>query len=252
MTGTSRPAQRRRLPDWWLVPLRTAGPSAWWVAVAVVIGAGVGAALIPFGLWHPWLAAAFAGLAAAIAGRLDRDALTIRLAVVDYAAETPTRAAAGFPRDEPSAEAWIADPAHAAGDPIERAYVLSGLHRTSEALDVLAAARPTSNVDVARAERLRLALAPDGPIDRARFDEALRGLAVRDRRYQELALAVMLLDRDLRAGRPWRVPFLAAVRSLAPFAVTGRARLLVVTQQYAWGFVFAVVAIVLLAVELVF
>jgi hypothetical protein len=34
--------------------------------------------------------------------------------------------------------------------------------------------------------------------------------------------------------------------------VTGRARLLVVTQQYAWGFVFAVVAIVLLAVELVF
>ena len=43
----------------------------------------------------------------------DQTTFEVQKRFVDYAAETPTRAPAGFPTDEPSAEAWIADTAHA-------------------------------------------------------------------------------------------------------------------------------------------
>jgi hypothetical protein len=199
------------------------------------------------GVYHPGLLLTVPIVGFVLLGLLSRDALTARLALMDYGRLMAARARPDDPKDAASADAWLIDPAHQNASPVRRAGILLSLGRDDQARAMLDGASAADPRDAAFAERLRIAL-DERPheVDRTAFEAALKGLDRDEARWQRLALAVTLVHRDVLAGRPWRGPFLTGVAGLGPWRPT-RGWIAVAVAQ-VWGAAPFAILLVILAV----
>lgn len=247
-------ARRSRQSNPGIRAIQTAGPSrvsligatlAGFLAILIVSSLGVvGSAN---GGWITY--AALPVIAFVIAGLADRDAMLARRAIVEYAVLQARRLPPDYPASPEAASAWLIDPAHAAEDPIRRAFILDFSGEPEAAREELERIDPADTAALASAERLRAALAAraDEPWDESRFEKLVGRLPDDEGRWQRLGLAFTLLVEDIRAGRPWRPAYVAAVRDLGPWHTTRRGWFVVITQQFTLAIVCGI-PILLLAI----
>ena len=231
--------RRRRSRSAGLKALQDAGPSRWSLVVGAAFGVTAMGIVLTLGLVDlnrgGWAAvASLPVIAFVIAGLADPNAVVARRAIVEYALLQRRRLPPDYPVDEAAAITWLADPAHAADDPIRRAFVLDRSGQRDAARDELARIDPSDTAALASAERLRAAWATRAgePWDDARFEELVDRLSDDEARWQRLGLAFALLVEDIGAGRPWRAAYVRSVRDLGPWHTTARGWFVVLSQQF--------------------
>jgi hypothetical protein len=193
-------------------------------------------------VYHPAVLILVPILAFVLLGLLDLDALVIRLALLEYSRLGRSRLKPDDPRDLASAAEMLADAENDAISPIRRVGLLASLGRDTEAHALLSRSSAGDPIEAAYAERLRIALAeqPD-VVDRGRFEAAIRELEPSEARWQRLALATNLVHLDVRAGRPWKDRYRAAVAGLGPWDPGARGWLLVGVAQWFGAVPFAII-----------
>ena len=202
--------------------------------MATSLGLVVGWWLIANRIWTPLTVSIVAIGVLLVAALTDRDAVAIRAALIEYVFAAPGQMRPGFPRDPSTAEAWLADPANT--NDLDRAAVYVAVDDPDAARAALARASWATPIEAARAERLRIVLSEDPAAEpRSEYRRRLADLPPEDARFQALALAIMLLDSNLKAGRPWRSPLLSDVRWLRPFRLTRRGWALVLWRESGPG-----------------
>ena len=192
-------------------------------------------------VYHPGLLLSVPIVAFVLLGLVASDALTIRLALEEYAMISRARLKADDPRDLASAEAWLADPVNDTASPVRRAGILASLNRAPEARAILDRSAPADPIEAAYADRLRIAFAEQpATVDREAFEAAVAVLEPNEARWQRLALATTIVHRDIGAGRPWKQPYVATVRRLGPWHPGVQGWLLVAFPQFSGAIVFAI------------
>jgi hypothetical protein len=265
---------RRRTPS--VKALQSAGPPTRWLVVAAVVGVFAVVALFVAGVrdgrvlvWVPFVALVIACTA-------DRDGWRIRMATGELATAQRRRWTWGaLPIDPRSADAWLREFPEAPA-PI-RAGVLLTAGRPAEALALVEDVEGSTPEEAVHLTRLRLTMrAVDPPgddpdaVDDAADDLAddlaggfdwdviesfervpeLAQLTPAAQRYHRLSLAFSLAWRAIRAGRPWRGPFAAAIRDLGPFRPRPAYVLFHLTQQFALPIAYAAALLIVTALGL--
>lgn len=206
-------------------------------------------ALIGFGLqiWNPALASLVVAAVFVVVELMDRDAFTARCAIYQFGELQAARIGSTFPTNAEETDAWLANPEYAT-DTVARAFVLFNAERLDEAIAVVDGTTPSSPMDQASAERLRLTVqrSRGAEIDPVRFQTLVDALPSDQRRWQRFSLAVMELSFDIRDRLPWRDQFVASVRDLGPWRLPRRAWFVIVTQQFTVALTFGLVSLYLL------
>lgn len=266
MEAVRRWDARRRTPS--VKALQSAGPPTRWLVVAAVVGVLAVSALFVAGVRDGGILVWVPFVAFVIACAADRDGWRIRMATGELATAQRQRWTWGaLPIDPLSAEAWLREFPEAPA-PV-RAGVLLTAGRPTDALALVEDVEGSTPEEAVHLARLRLTMtavaaagedpdAADEPAGGFDWDviesfervPALALLPPAAQRYHRLSLAFSLAWRAIRAGRPWREPFAAAIRDLGPFRPRAPHVLFHLTQQFALPIAYAAALLIVTALGL--